>query len=209
MPSGLTAEIYEGKSVSFRRFALKCFTQFGAGYYASNYGENELPLDKAPECKVDGYYFKRAAKAQKELEKWESVKKNPKELQRLYDKEMDDRRSANVEVAKADDELRKRYTDMIEKTEHWDVPEECASLKALMLKQLNESLGHDCGDTVVKPYTTFPSKEEWIEQQIAFAKENLNYANSAVLKQIELIEKNNKTLKLIYEALDKVDPYKE
>lgn len=209
MPTGLTAEIYEGKSVSFRRFALKCSTQFGAGYYASDYGEKDLPLDKAPVLQPEQYYFNRAAQAEKELKQWEELKKNPEKLQKLYDEEMNRRKADNEEIPKKYDKIRNRYLTMLERVEHWDVPEDFISLKVLMIKQLKESIEYDCPVETKPIWTTFPSIDEWIKQKIEFAKENVNSANSAVLKHIERIEESNKLLKELYEALDKIEPYKK
>lgn len=48
MPSKLTCNIYNGTDMSLRGFALKCVAQLGAGYWATNQGEKEMPLDKAP-----------------------------------------------------------------------------------------------------------------------------------------------------------------
>lgn len=55
MPTGLTSKIYEGEDTSLRGFALTCVRQLGFGYYASNYGEMALPLDKAPDIKPSSH----------------------------------------------------------------------------------------------------------------------------------------------------------
>ena len=208
MPTGLTAEIYEGKNMSFRRFALKCFTQIGGGYEASNYGERDLPLDKPPVIKVDKYYFNRWEEAKNKLDMLERLKKDSNELEKVYNEEMEKRRNDNESLEKQRKAIAERYKTMLEKAEHWDAPEAYKELKKLMIKQLQDSIEFDCRSTE-PAWTTFPTKEEWIDQQIEFTKENVKYYDSSISKQINLVDKQNEYIRGLYKALDKYAPYQE
>ena len=85
MPTGLTSKIYEGEDTSLRCFALTCVRQLGYGYYASEYGEKELPLDKAPIIKPSNYHKKELEKAKKQLEDFMELQKKPDELHKKYE----------------------------------------------------------------------------------------------------------------------------
>ena len=84
MPSGLTNKIYDGSDMTLRGFALRCVRQLGAGYRATDGGEKEMPIDKAPVIEVSDYHLKQLELGQKELNHWIEVKNNPEECRKLY-----------------------------------------------------------------------------------------------------------------------------
>ena len=57
MPTGYTADIYEGNDVSFRDFALKCARAFGACIEQRDDDANDKP--KLIEKTKDNYHIKR------------------------------------------------------------------------------------------------------------------------------------------------------
>ena len=206
MPTGLTAEIYDGTDMSFRRFALKCYTQFNAGYRASNYGEDELPFDKAPVLEVRTYYLERAKKTKEQVEKLEKAKKNPEVLVELYEKAKNESKSHTQERVEKSDTIRQRYDKMIEKVEKWNAPEEYQSLKDSMLKQLRESKSYDCYSGIDAEDELYPSIDEWYELNITQAKRLAESAAAEAAEEIKKVEEYNQQLKGLYECLDKVEP---
>ena len=205
MPSGLTCKIYSGEELSLRDFALRCIRQFGAGYFASQQGEKELPKDKAPILKVDNYHERGILKAEEELEKWENLRNNLEEAQKLYDEQYTANMQFNATVNEERKEIEKRYNTVLEKVKAWDIPVEYTSLKELMLKQLKDSIEWDC-----TPYTPYNKErvpiEEWIEVKIRLAKRDLDYHTKELQEEKRRVEYDNKYLKGLYEALDKVEP---
>ena len=117
MPTGLTADIYEGKSTSLRAFALKCVRQLAAGYYATDQGQKRMPLDKAPVIESSGYHRKQVADAEERLEYWQRVKDNPEELHRLYDEEQTKHELENIEHDARMKAVKERYETMISRVE--------------------------------------------------------------------------------------------
>lgn len=69
MPTGYTADLYDGKDVSFEGFALNCARAFGALVSLRDEPDAEIP----DEFKVDEYYVKKFEEAKEELEKAESM----------------------------------------------------------------------------------------------------------------------------------------
>jgi hypothetical protein len=205
MPSGLTFKIYSGEELTLRDFALRCVRQLGAGYFASQQGEKELPKDKAPILKVDNYHEIKILKAEKELEKWENLRNNLEEAQKLYDEQYAQNMQYNTAVNEERKEIKKRYNTVLEKVKAWDIPIEYNSLKELMLKQLTESIKWDCA-----PYTPYKEEkvpiEEWIEVRIRLAKRDLDYHTKEFQEEKRRIAEYNNYLKGLYDALDKVEP---
>ena len=205
MPSGLTYKIHNGEELTLRDFALRCVRQLGAGYFASQQGEKELPKDKAPILKVDNYHERKILEAEEELEKWENLRNNLEEAQKLYDEQYAQNMQYNTAVNEERKEIEKRYNTVLEKVKAWDIPIEYNSLKELMLKQLTESIKWDCS-----PYTPYKEEkvpiEEWIEIRVKLAKRDLDYHTKEFQEEKRRITEYNNYLKGLYNALDKVEP---
>lgn len=205
MPSGLTYKIYSGEELSLRDFALRCVKQLGAGYHASQQGDKDLPKDKAPVLKVGDYHPEEILKAKKEIAKWEGLRGNLEEAQKLYDEQYTANMKYNAESKEERESLSERYNTVLKKVEAWKIPEEYNSLKELMLNQLKGSIDWDC-----TPYTPYKEEkvpvEEWIELQIKFAKRDLEYHTQELKEEEERIADYNNYLKGLYDALDKAEP---
>ena len=205
MPSGLTCKIHNGEELTLRDFALRCVRQLGAGYYASQQGEKELPKDKAPILKVNDYHERKILEAEEELEKWENLRNNLEEAQKLYDEQYAQNMQYNTAVNEERKEIEKRYNTVLEKVKAWDIPIEYNSLKELMLEQLKKSIEWDCS-----PYTPYKEEkvpiEEWIEVRIRLAERDLDYHTKEFQEEKRRIAEYNNYLKGLYEALDKVEP---
>lgn len=209
MPSGLTYKICNGTDTSLRDFALTCVRQLGAGYRASEQGEKELPRDHAPKIMVSDYHLKQIKNAEEELEKWLVVKRNPEKAMRLYTEEKEAREEANKDYEIKDDEKRKRYENMIKRVKNWNLPEKYASLKSLMLQQLQDSLDWDCRKKDAAPlYSELPPIDEWIENNIQYAIKDLQYHHEEFKKAQESVNTTNEYLQGLYDEIDKVEPLK-
>lgn len=207
MPSGLTCRIYDGTDMSLRGFALKCVTHFGAGYCATEQGDKEMPLDKPPVIHMSSYHQEQLDKAKKEVEHWLEVEKNPEELDRLYNAELERRKQQKSRYSEDKSELKARYLLMISKVESWNVPVEYASLKEFMLKKLNDSLDFDC-KTYELYDDDFVSKEEWIKLMISTSCKDVNYHTDELENEKKRINEMNDYLVGLYSAIDKVEPLK-
>lgn len=207
MPSGLTCNIYDGTDMSIRGFALNCVRQLGAGYTATNQGEKKMPLDKAPVIPLSDYHPKQLARAKEKVEYWMEVEKNPEELDRLYNEYLAKKEEEKKSYSSDKSELKARYLTMKAKVEAWDLPETYASLKELMLKQLQESIDFDCKDySYLHDYPT-PSKEEWFETMLSCACRDVNYHTEEYKKEIERNKELNDYLQGLYDEIEKIEPY--
>lgn len=206
MPSGLTCRIYEGSDMTLRGFALKCVTQLGAGYFATEQDNKKMPLYEAPVIPLSDYHSKRLSEAKEEMQHWIEVEKNPGELDRLYNEYLQKRASEDADYNKGKVELKARYLTMIGKVEAWELPEEYQSLKDLMLKQLNESLEFDC-----RPYSLHegepPTKEEFLKSRISGAARDIQYHTDEYKEEVKRNNELNNYLKGLYDEIEKVEPH--
>lgn len=208
MPTGLTEKIYNGTDTSLRSFALQCVKQLGAGYYASDNGETDLPLDKAPELKPSTFHQKCLERAEENLAKWEYLKAHPEEAEAEYKKEREKMEAGEAEARARTLILKERYENMRERVEAWEVPGDFKSLKDLMLEQIDTCIEDDCSfNPSLYKYTPQPV-DEWVDDWIKFAKENIERQKESIKKAEESVAKVNRYMAHLYALLDEVEPLK-
>ena len=207
MPTGLTADIYEGRSTSLRAFALRCARQLGGGYQASDYGNKMLPMDKPPVVEPSPYHREQLKRAEEDLDFWLHVQKDPETMKSIYDKEMAKHEVENIGHDARMKVVKERYEAMISRVEQWKVPEEYASLKELMLEQLRKSLEHDYHPEY-RPWRGEPEPiDEWMERNISMARRDIEYHTAELEKERQAIAGINAWVKGLYDLLDEVEPY--
>lgn len=204
MPTGLTSKIYEGEDTSLRGFALTCVRQLGYGYYASNYGENAFPLDKAPEIKPSNYHKKELEKAEKELEDFMNLQKDPDALSKKYEEYLLTLHKNDEKSKKSKEQVKERYLSVLDKVEKWDAPSEFNSLVELMKDQLNDCIKYDC--TTYDDDKKEPSIEEWAESEISSIKWSIEYHKKEYEAEVKHAKECNEYIHKLYEELDKIEP---
>lgn len=204
MPTGLTSKIYEGEDTSLRGFALTCARQLGFGYYASNFGESALPLDKAPDIKPSNYHKEELEKAKKKLEDFMNLQKDPDALRKKYEEHLKLINGDKEESRKHKEEIKENYLSVLDKVEKWDAPSEFDSLVKLMKDQLNDSIKYDC--TIYDYEKKEQSIEEWAKSEISAIKWSIGYHETEYKKAVEYANECNEYIKKLYEELDKVEP---
>lgn len=209
MPTGLTGDIYEGKDMTLRGFALRCVTQTGFGCAWTERGEREMPLDKAPVMKEDGYHRKELQQAEEELKRWQRLKEQPEELQREYDAYCTEVELENTGRDKRYDEKHTRYQTMIDKVMAWHVTEDYLPLKELMLRQLRESMEYDCRDKEHRHYDHIAPMDEWMEANIRACQHSIDYYKERIAEDEKYVREANEYFKGLYALLDEADPVKK
>lgn len=200
MPTGLTGDIYEGKDMTLRGFALRCVTQTGFGCTWTDRGERAMPLDKAPVMKADGSHRKALQEAEEELEHWQKL--TDEELQKEYDAYCMKVELENIGRDKHYDEKHDRYQAMIEKVTAWQVTENYMPLKDLMLRQLRESMEFDCRDKEHRYYDHIAPMDEWLKINIECCVRNIDYYKKRVAEDENYVREANKYFKGLYDLLD-------
>lgn len=207
MPTGLTGGIYDGNT-SLRAFALRCVTQIGYGYAATEGGNKELPLDKAPVLEVGQYYYDNLKKAEENLAYLESIKDDETALRAIYNKEMEEIRAGEEELDKSTAELREKYTSMLNKIDEWDLPQEYQSLRGLMMEQIQKSMKWDCPDGRSYCGLQRVSFKEWLKMKMEQANEDVMYHRNRLEEAEKRVSNVNKYMNGLYAELDKIEPLK-
>lgn len=160
MPTGYTADIYEGKPVTFEQFALGCARGMGALISMRDAGPDAV----IPEVfEPDGFYTKALAEAEARLAEYTSWTGD--DWRRDRQKAHDDAVAAWQEARTKRKALRSRYSAMLAQVEAWDPPtEEHEGLRNLMISQLRESIRWDCGASDEEGLP-MPTLGPWIEHK--------------------------------------------
>ena len=206
MPTGLTSKIYEGEDTSLRGFALTCVRQLGYGYYASEHGEKELPLDKAPIVKPSNYHKEGLEKANKKLEDFLNLQKDPDALRKKYEEHLKQINEDKEKSIKYKEEIKENYLSVLDKVEKWDAPSEFNSLVELMKDQLNDCIKYDC--TIYDDDKKEQSIEEWAESEISSIKWEIEYHKKEYEAEVKHAKECNEYIHKLYEELDKIEPLK-
>lgn len=167
MPTGYTADLYEGKAVSFNEFVLAATRGMGAAIMQRDDGPGPI----ADEYQPSDYHRLAHVKAEATLA----------ELQRLSLYEWAQRekgeRNNHINLDRAADEksasIRARYESMLAQVRTWRPPTtEHVQFKEFMVEQLERSIEYDCA--------VFPNPERPIRSAFEFRDAALTRAESDV-----------------------------
>ena len=191
MPTGYTTDIYNGKKVAFKDFALNCARAFGACVM-----QRDDPAGEKPKIQPEESYH---TKALKRLGKFKKPSK--KQFETFIKRSIAD----NKEIINKKKALEKAYAQMIEQVAKWTPPTtEHEGLKDFMLKQLVESEQWDCGvdhyesELVSLSAMTY---EDYIEEKKQRYINNCKYHEEHLIKDIDLIKQRNKWIQDLQNSL--------
>lgn len=181
MPTGYTADLYEGEDQSFEAFALSC---------ARNFGALILMRDEAPDAPIPR--FEPSPHHQEEIDKLtERHQKlsDPDTAARMHATAVEDAAAANRKSARLSRERAQRYGAMLGAARSWDPPSpDHAGLKDFMIKQLEESIEHDCRTYAVE---VEPDPVEWARQERVRAEQRISRAKERLTEDIRRTRERN------------------
>ncbi|WP_382307342.1 hypothetical protein [Herbiconiux sp. UC225_62] len=152
MPTGYTADLYDGKEVSFAEFAMTCSRAFGALVLL-----RDEPLDApVPEFKVDDYFTQRLEKAESAIAT--GYARSMRDWAALEEKARTEANEAREAYFDRQAQILDRYENMLAQVRAWEAPtSEHEGLKKFMIEQLEESIRFDGGGSswyrVTEPMT--------------------------------------------------------
>lgn len=168
MPTGYTAELYDGKDVSFPEFVMNCARAFGALIELRDSPDAPIPDEFAP----SDYYVKMRAEAEVKLAKVEAM--TYVELDAAADADYEKALAAHGGSVREKNERRLRYQRMLEQVQAWEPPtSEHQGLQDFMVQQLQESIRFDCQ---IHDGPTRLTAREWHDREVESAKWSLDYA---------------------------------
>ncbi|QOI67552.1 hypothetical protein SEA_BEUFFERT_183 [Streptomyces phage Beuffert] len=193
MPSGYTAELYEGEQ-SFEDFVKKAARAMGA-YMHLRDEPSDTPLTKRT---LDvSYYIQRIDKAQTEYDEFTAMSED--EQRGLYQKFLDNRKEYEVESNEQTDALAARYGEMLARVISWRVPDELDGLKDFMREQLEASINFDCGYRGVNLPT--PTFEEWRDEKVDQLERDKVYYGKRMDEEKQRVKEQNEYHDALMKAL--------
>lgn len=186
MPTGYTADLYEGKDVTFEDFVMGCSRAFGALMSLRDEPNASIP----DEFKVGKYYYNDVEEAKSSLAKVEALTLN--EAAERASKDYTENVASYEKNIERGNDIAKKYNDMLQKVNSWEPPTtEHFELKKFMIEQLELSIEAD-GMGMINYYEnalsnlTALSAEEYKEKEIENAKESLKYAEENLACELEV-----------------------
>ena len=191
MPSGYTSDIYNGKEVTFKDFALGCARAFGACVM-----QRDDPADVKPKIMPEESYHTEELKKLKKFEK-------PTKAQ--FDSYVKETIADCEKSIKEKNELKKRYSDILEEAKNWQPPtKEHERLKAFMIEQLTDSSSFDCGVSFYESELTSLSAmtyEDYVTKKLIEHNRSIERHKEYEARDINNIKQRNKWIKDLYDSL--------
>ena len=192
MPTGYTANIYEGKDVSFTDFALNCARAFGACIEQRDDDANDKPklIDK------DSYHLEELEKAKM----WKSPTKEEfddyvTKQSAYYNEQIDNRNKLKIS-----------YQQMLDKANAWNPPTKGhTGLKQFMISQLTESMEFDCSNDYYQTHLSQINSythAEYVDDMMRQNNKDIEYHTNELKKDNERVDTRNAWISALYKSLE-------
>lgn len=208
MPTGYTADLYEGKDISPREFILRCARGMGACIMQRDDSMDEAPAEQKPHTAYHDEAIERHRQEIAELalmsDEGIAAKAEAERQARVdrWHKEQENKRA-----------LHRRYEDMLIAISQWQPPTvEHEGLAKLMHEQITESIRFDCGSIYDRPtddphfesFYAVPDFSEYRQARIEEALGGIAYHEKARAEEIERTETRNQWVRDLYNSLENI-----
>ncbi len=198
MPSGYTANIYEGTPETPQEFIWGCARAFGA---MVSLRDEPFSTEVPAEFQTSDYHTKNLIRAQEDLAKYRamSIEEADQEAEEEYQKAV----IRNNEYFVKKMVIRERYQTMIDQVSKWQPPTEIhVGLKDFCMKQLKEGMDFDAPLSSsfysnAQRYTG----QEWLKIQIDSTLRDIVYHTEEYKKELERINERNLWVKQLANSL--------
>lgn len=185
MPTGYTADLHDGKDVTFREFALKCSRAMGAAIMQRDEDPNvEIKLRT-----VEDYYYENVEKARTALAK--ALSRSTEYWDEEQQREIQEAREYRWKHLEDKTSLEERYNAMLAEVRAWNPPtSEHEGLKKFMIEQLESSIDFDCIDWTPE----VPERldvAEYADKKIASLASSYKHAVDNLAKEQERVAEQN------------------
>lgn len=143
MPTGYTADLHDGKPITFEQFVLKCSRAMGAAIMQ----RDESPDVEIRERALDDYHVQNVAKSAARMQ--EAIARPLSEWEVLQERAITEAEAYREKYLADQAAMEERYRGMLAEVHAWAPPTpEHFGLKTFMIEQLESSIRFDCGDYV-------------------------------------------------------------
>lgn len=193
MPSGYTAELYEGEQ-DFKDFVLTTARGMGALIHMRDSSfDAEITM---PE--VSSYHRERLQESQDALAAFESYSFDDWKDSR--DAEYEESLARWEEVEESKQARLARYEDMLDKVWEWKAPtKEHGSFKSFMISQLEESKKFDCSNF---PRPERQPVEDYRAMKMAKAHRDVAYHSEQLSDEIARVNERRKWIQQLLDSFD-------
>lgn len=196
MATSYTADLNDGKQVTFEEFAMKCARAFGA---LVEMRDDPLDAPIPDEFRPSNYHLeaiKAAEKRLSEVEKWSDARAE-REAKKAYREELHSAKQyaeKNVKSGRA-------YTGMLKQVGKWVPPtKDHEGLKGFMVEQLTESLEFDCLHTPTVPQQI--SGKQYRAQLIKNARRDIAYHTKESKSEVRCSRERSEWVRSLRQSLN-------
>lgn len=189
MPTGYTAEVMDGITTTFKRFALSCARAFGVTINL----ELQDKIEPTPYCKG------RLDEARDTLSSLEKMSYS--EATSMACKEYHAAVAAYNSACADKERVRNRYEHMLSEATKWEPPsQDHVNMKEFMISQLQDSIRQDCPPEPGAPPVRL-SAEEWLAENKSEALRDIEYWGTRTLEEFARAEKSTRWIRELKESL--------
>ncbi|MFA4845647.1 MAG: hypothetical protein WC654_03760 [Patescibacteria group bacterium] len=206
MPTGYTAELYDGKPITFRGFVLRCARALGACIEL----RDESLSSEIPEFQVTDYHLNAIKETEAKISQIEVMT-----LQSCMEAAQAD--AVAAETSAKESLLRqvatyKRYAAMLSRVNQWRPPSpEHEGLKKFMRDQIEDSIKHDCyfvsnGYPEEPKFATPKSGEAWRADMLGELYRSLLYHTKQHEEEVQRTAERNLWVSRLKASLEGESP---
>lgn len=181
MPTGYTADLYEGKDQTFTEFALECSRAFGALILMRDDPAGAEIPDRFEPSK---YHVEQLADAKQRLIDLHAM--TPEQMADAYLVERTEILAARAKDVRRRREIRQRYEAMLADVDAWEAPTaDHVKLKEFMQEQLRSAIDFDCDTRHPWPEMPEGDAASWWDKKLDKARWDIDYHTAEQAKEIE------------------------
>ena len=196
MPTGYTADLNNGKQVTFQEFTLKCARAFGA---LIEMRDDSLDAPIPDEFRPSNYHLEAIETTKKrlvEVKKWDDVRAET-EAKKAFDKEI----RSSKKSGEKNYEVGRSYVEMLKKVGNWVPPtKDHEGLKRFMVEQLADSIRADCLHAPTMPKRL--SGKQYRAQLIKEARRDIAYHTKEHEAEVQRIGERSEWVRSLRRSLD-------
>lgn len=197
MPTGYTADLHDGKDITFEQFVMRCARGMGALILMRD-DPADAPIPE--QFEPSDYHPTKLAEAEQALAAFEAM--TDQEQTDLYLAERAENLAARTRAKRERAHMLARYQGMLAEVEAWEPPAILASFKDFMVEQLTGSIDFDCHPgTDVYPQPLPEQIEDWYVEKLRKLRWDVDYHRKQLAEEIERTNGRNEWLAALHSSL--------
>lgn len=195
MPTGYTSYICDGKIDCGTDFIMICARAFGA---LVEMRDNPLDAIIPEEFKPSNYHKEQIEKHKQQFERYSNM--TIEEAEMLVEEEYKEELKRKSDYAIDKQSQKRKYIKVLNEVKNWEPPtKDHVELKKFAIEQIETSIEWDC--YIYEEQIIKKSAEEFINNRVQEAIENMAYHAKDWQKEIEIVKNRNLWIKQLRDSL--------